>query len=174
MTSAPLLLILAMIAAPPEAKATYYLGEWKVMTPEGRQVGNLVSLVKRESFPDESKLVETVLVISSNKTEPTREYAFICAVTGSSFVLKEKAGTIAGTGEWTGRPWDWTGWTTTTKIPSGTLNAQTRVTERGMSASKEFVSANGQVQLRYVEEYMSIDGGTYELFHEKIFPKNAR
>ena len=172
--SAPFLLILAMIAAPPEAKAAYYLGEWKVTTPEGRSVGNLVALVKRETIPAESRIVETVLVLSSNRGEASREYVFNCAVTGASFALKEQGGAITGKGELTGRAWEWTGWTTTTKLPGGVLQAQTSVTDRGLSASKELVGPDGLIRLKYVEDYASIDGGTYELFRDKLAPRNAK
>lgn len=167
-------IILAIVTAPPEAKATYYLAESKVFAPDGRPVGNLVSLVKRESYPDKSRIVETVLTLSSNPREMNREHVAIWTVDGQAFTLAEQGGAFTGRGELVGRPWEWTEWTTTTKTPGGTIQARTRLTSRGLSASKEFLGPDGVPRLRYVEDLASIDGGTYELFREKLFPKNAK
>jgi len=166
--------LLTTMAAPPEAKAMYYLGESQVTTADGRPIGNLVALVKREQFPSESKIVETVLMISSKPREPSQEYVGIFTVTGSSFTLKEQRGAFVGAGELTGSPWEWTAWTTTTRSPGGVLKSQTRVTDRGLSVTKELLGPDGRPRIKYLEDYAAIDGGTYELFHAKLFPKSAR
>ena len=114
-----LIVATCLAANPGAAKATYYLGESRVTTPDGRPVGHLVLLVKREQFPAQAKIVETMLMLSSNPREPATEYVSIFTVEGSTFQMKEQGGSFAGKGELSGKPWEWTAWTTTTQTAGG-------------------------------------------------------
>lgn len=169
-------LILATMSADgppplPAARASYYLGEAKVFSPAGRPLGNLVTLVKRETFPSESKIVETVLTISSNPREPSREHVAVSVVEGATYKSRERGGAFAGNGDLTGKPWEWTSWTSTERTQTAVVRSETKLTERGLTVNKELVGLDGGVRARYSESHASIDGGTYELFRDKLFPK---
>jgi hypothetical protein len=178
MTLAPILIAATLFAADgPEPKVTYYLGESKVSLADGKPLGNMVSLVKREVKPTESRIVETVMMLSSRPGEPTKEYVAVFAVKGSKFTMKEQGGAFEGDGELIGQPWAWTAWASTSKIPGqhgGTLVSRDKLTERGMAVTKELSGPDGVVRVRMAEDYASIDGATYELLHAKLMPKGSR
>jgi len=176
---AALLLILATLAdgPAPAPKPTYYLGESRVMTADGKPLGSLVSLVRREVKPAESKIVETVLMVSSRPGEPIKEYVAVFSVAGSTFTVKEQGGAFAGDGDLVGKPWEWTAWNSTSKIPGpygGTLRSRDRLTERGMAVTKELFGGDGALRIKFAEDYASIEGATYELLHAKLLPKEGK
>jgi hypothetical protein len=169
-------LIIATITADgpepaPVARASYYLGESKVFSPAGRPLGNLVTLTKREIYPAESKIVETVLTLSSNPREPSREFVAVSVIEGPTFKLREKSGAFSGSGELTGKAWAWHSWTTNERTQTAVVRSETQVTDRGLTVNKELVGLDGGVRARYKESHASIDGGTYELFHDKLVPQ---
>ena len=174
MSAAPLL-ILAMFAVDgPTAKTTYYLGESKVMRPDGLPLGNLVALVKREVKPAESTIVETVLMVSSRPGEPVKEYVTTLKVIGSKFTASEKSGGFEGVGELVGKPWEWTGWSSTSKLTGangGMVKSTDTLGGRGLIIAKEVYSADGAMRVKITEDYASIDGATYELLRDKLMPK---
>jgi hypothetical protein len=174
------LLILAILLADgpaPAAKVTYYFGESKVIRADGQPLGNLVSLVKREVIPAESKIVETVLMVSSQPREPVKEYVGVFSVTGAAFTLKEQGGAFEGEGELIGKPWEWTAWNTTSKLPGqrgGTLKSSNKMGGRGMAVSKELFSGDGSLRVKFAEDYAAIDGATYELLRSKLLPRDGK
>lgn len=141
MMTAPLLILATLLAdgPAPAARVTYYFGESRVMRADGQPLGNLVSLVKHEVIPAESRIVETVLMISSQPREPSREYVAVSSVKGAGFTMKEQGGAYEGEGELTGKPWEWTAWTSTAKIPGqagGTLKSTPRWAVAGWSSPR--------------------------------------
>jgi hypothetical protein len=173
------LMILAAVLAPDDpspapAKVTYYLGSTKVESADGRSIGHMASLVKREVIPSESKIVETVLRLSSKPGSEIKEIVAVLNVTGSKFTVKEKEGGFIGDGELTGEPWKWTAWNSTSKIPGpsgGTVKSRDKVTDRGMAVTKEVLGDDGAVRVRLIEDYVSIDGSAYDLLRAKLLPK---
>jgi hypothetical protein len=178
MTTTLTLIAATLLAADgPATKATYYLGESKVMTADGKSLGNMVMLVKRELRPAESRIIETVLMVSSRRDEPIKEYLTVLTVKGSRFTMREQSGAFSGSGELEGNPWEWSGWTSTSKMPGqngGTIVSRDKLTERGMATSKELSGPDGTVRVKFAEDYAAIDGGTYELLHAKLLPREIR
>jgi hypothetical protein len=177
MTTTLTLIVATLLADGPATKATYYLGESKVTTADGKPMGNMVVLVKRELRPAESRIIETVLMVSSQRNEPIKEYLTVLAVKGSRFTMREQSGAFSGSGELDGNPWEWSGWTSTAKMPGqngGTIISRDKLTERGMAVSKELNGPDGAVRVKFVEDYAAIDGGTYELLHAKLVPRDPR
>jgi hypothetical protein len=173
------LLVATLLAdgpAPAQAQAgtvAYYLGESVARDADGKALGNLVALTKRELRPGESRIIETSLLISSRPGEPIQEYVTVSSVNGASFTLKEQKGTFSGEGTLTGRPWAWTSWTSTANLgpQGGTLRTKSQVTERGLAVDKARLAANGAVLVTFTEDHASIDGATYELLRAKMLPK---
>ncbi len=157
--------------APAQASATYYLGESNVTTPDGKSLGNLVTLIKREQFPAQGKIVETMVLVSSNRREPATEYVSVWVVEGSNFRVKEQSNAFSGKGELTGKSWDWSGWTIVTQTAAGIIRGHAQRTERGLTIVKELVGPDGVTRAKYTEDHAKIDGGTYELFRTKLLPR---
>lgn len=175
------LLILPLLLGPdtpaPAAKVAYYFGESKVSTVDGKPLGVMVSLVKREVKPAESTIVETVLVISSRPQEPIKEHVATLAVDGATFTSTEQGGAFTGTGQLIGKPWEWAAWTSTSKLAltnGGSVVSRDRVTDRGLSVSKDVLGPDGVVRVKIAEDLATIDGATYELLHAKLAPKAPR
>jgi hypothetical protein len=156
----------------PAAKVAYYLGESTVRNADGKALGNLVVLLKRELRPGEARIVETTLLLSSRAGEPVQEHVTISTVKGGSFALKERKGTFSGDGTLTGPAWAWTSWTTNTTLAGGggTLRARNQLTDRGMAVDKTLLAPNGAVRATFTEDHASIDGATYELLRTKLLP----
>jgi hypothetical protein len=176
-TTLTLIAATLLAAAGPASKATYYLGESKVATADGKPLGNMVMLVKRELRPAESRIIETVLMVSSRRAEPIKEYLTVMAVKGSRFTMREQSGAFSGSGELDGNAWEWNAWTSTSKMPGqngGTIVSRDKLTERGMTTSKELSGPDGAVRVRFAEDYAAIDGATYELLHVKLLPREPR
>jgi hypothetical protein len=176
----PLLVATLLADGPAPAQATapagsvaYYLGESTVRDADGKALGNLVALTKRELRPSESRIVETSLLISSRPGEPIQEYVTVSSVTGASFTLREQKGTFSGEGTLTGRPWAWSAWTSTANLGprGGTLRTRSQVTERGLAVDKARLGPNGAVLVTFTEDHAAIDGATYELLRAKMLPK---
>ena len=162
-------------APAPAGKVAYYLGESVVRNADGKAMGNLVALTKRELRPAESRIVETTLLVSSRPGEPIQEYVTVSNVSGATFTLKEQKGTFSGEGTLAGRPWAWTSWTSTANLGprSGSLRTKSQVTERGLAVDKARLGANGAVLVTYTEDHAAIDGATYELLRAKMLPREA-
>jgi hypothetical protein len=156
-----------------EGKVAYYLGESAVRDADGKPLGNLVVLFKRETRPSESRIVETTALISSRPGEPIQEYVATSTVNGTTLSLKEQKGTFSGDGTLAGPAWAWTSWTTNTTLGGGTLRSRFQVTERGLAADKALLAPNGAIRVTFSEDYAAIDGGTYELLRDKLLPKEG-
>lgn len=161
----------------PAAKVAYYLGESKVRDADGKSLGNLVALVRRELRPAESRIVETTLLVSSRPGEPIQEYVAVSTVDagGGAFTLKEQKGTFSGDGTLAGPAWAWTSWTSTAALGPGGDRVRTRaqLTERGMAVDKARLAPNGAVLVTFTEDHAAIDGATYELLRAKLLPREG-
>src|SRR5262249_19990228 len=147
--------------------------ESAVRDADGKPLGNLVVLLRRETKPTESQVVETTLMISSRPGEPIQEYVATSTVNGASLTLKEQKGSFSGTGTLAGPAWAWTSWTTTTTVGGGSLRSRFQVTERGLAGDKALLAPNGAIRVTFTEDYAAIDGGTYELLRAKLLPREA-
>ncbi len=162
-------------APAPAGKVAYYLGESTVRNADGKAMGNLVALSKRELKPAESQIVETTLLISSRPGEAVQEYVTVSKVGGGTFTLREQKGAFSGDGTLTGPPWAWTSWTSTASLgpQGGTLRTRSQLTERGMAVDKVRLAPNGATLVTFTEDHASIDGATYELLRDKLHPREG-
>src|SRR5438309_10164383 len=83
-------------AEPMEVETSYYLGESKMTTPDGKLIRTSVSLVKRLVNKKESRIEEYVLTVSEKDSK-----AFVATLTvkGSKFTVSEKSESFTGEGE---------------------------------------------------------------------------
>jgi hypothetical protein len=159
------------VPAPPE-QVTYFLGEVKMSSPTGQPYGSSVSLIKRTLTPAENKIVELVLSIDA-KNVP-QEYTTLFAVKDSKFTVKDEEKTFDGEGEFTGKPWNWTGWKYQVNMlgaRKGTLKAEDTLTDGGLTVKKAFYSPDGQLRVNFSEDLKPITREMYDLLHAKLTAK---
>jgi hypothetical protein len=157
--------------APPE-QVTYFLGEVKMSSPTGQPYGSSVSLIKRTLTPAENKIVELVLSIDL-KTGPW-ESTTVFGVKDGKFTIKDEEKTFEGEGEFTGKPWGWTGWKYQVNMlgaRKGILKGEDTLTETGLTVKKGFYSPDGQLRVNLFEDLKPISKEMYDLLHAKLMAK---
>src|SRR5437660_88438 len=98
----------------PETTTQYFLGESKMVTPEGRAIKTSLALVKRVLKPAENKIEEHVLSI--DEKSPAKSFVVVLTVTGNKFTLTDDSKTFTGDGNLKGNAWKWTEWKSTSKL----------------------------------------------------------
>jgi len=153
-------------------QVSYYLGEVKMSSPDGRPYGSSLSLIKRTLKPSENKIVEQVASIDPR--EPTKEYTTVFDIKGSKFTVKDEEGTFAGEGELIGKAWEWTGWKYSVNLlgeRKGKLIAEDTVSGNGLVVKKSFSGPDGQVRVLFSEDLKPISKEMYEILRAKLLPK---
>ncbi|MEO8136758.1 MAG: hypothetical protein ABI831_22635 [Betaproteobacteria bacterium] len=157
----------AQSAAP--AQVAYYLGEVRMSSPAGQLLGASVSLVRRTLLPAENRVIE--VVASIDPVKPVREYTTVFAVNGSRFAMKDEEGTFTGEGEFSGKPWEWTGWkyeVAFTGQSKGRLQGEDVVSATGLSVKKSFSSADGVVRMLFTEELKPVTKAVYDVLRARL------
>ena len=156
-------------AEPMKVETTYYLGESKMATPDGKLIRTSLSLVKRVVNKKESRIEEHVLSVGEMES---KAFVVTMDVKGSKFTMSEKSGSFTGDGELMGEAWRWTEWKSVTKLAggAGTVTSEDKLTERGLSAKKTFTGADGKVAFRFDEALAPISPKTYEVLYTRLAP----
>jgi hypothetical protein len=157
-------------AEPTEQETTYYLGESRMMSPDGKIIRTSLSLVKRVVSKKDSRIEEHVLSVGE---KDSKAFVATLAVKDAKFSVSEKSGSFTGDGELVGEAWKWTAWKSVTKLAggAGTVTSEDKLTERGISAKKTFTGADGKVALRFEEELTTISRKTYEILYARLAPE---
>jgi hypothetical protein len=157
--------------APPE-QVTYFLGEVKVSSPTGQPFGSSVSLIKRTLTPAENKIVE--LVLSIDAKNPPAEYTTVFGVKDGKFTIKDEEKTMEGEGEFTGKPWNWTGWKYQVNMlgaRKGVLKGDDTLTDTGLMVKKSFYTPDGQLRVNFTEDLKPVSKEMYDVLHAKLMAK---
>src|SRR5262249_21119969 len=157
-------------AEPMQVETSYYLGESKMTTPDGKLIRTSLSLVKRVVNEKESRIEEHVLSVGE---KDSKAFVVTLEVKGSKFTVSERSGSFTGDGELVGEAWKWTEWKSVTKLAGGavTVTSEDKLTERGLSAKKAFTGADGKVALRFEDELAPISRKTYEILYTRLAPE---
>lgn len=152
------------------ASTTYYLGEVRMSLPSGQPAGTSVSLVKRTLLPADNRVVEVVATIDAAK--PVREYTTVFDVTGARFRMKDEEGTFTGEGEFSGSPWEWTGWKYDVVMSGqkGRLQGDDVITPAGLSVRKSFSTTDGVVRMLFAEDLKPVSKAVYEVLRLRLLP----
>jgi hypothetical protein len=177
MTSiAPLLLMLATLAqAPAAARTEYYLSESRVSSPDGKPLGALAGLIRREYRPDAGTIVEQSIALDpapdSLPTVVTLEWTV--DADGEMAILKERTGKISGRARLVGKPWAWTewSWTGTMKDVPGTFRTVSKLTTRGASTRTERVDAAGKRLEVFDQVDTKISKESYDVLRSRLLPQ---
>jgi hypothetical protein len=156
-----------------EVETSYYLGESKMTTPDGKLIRTSLSLVKRVVNKKESRIEEHLLSVSE---KDSKAFVVTLAVKDSKFTVSEGSGAFAGEGELIGEAWRWKEWKSVTKLAggAGTVTSEDKLTDRGLSAKKRFAGADGKVVLLFDESFAPISQKTYEVLFARLAPTEKK
>lgn len=157
----------------PAVETTYFLGESKMTTPEGKPVRTSLSLIKRVVNPAENRIEEHVLSIGETET---KAFVAVFEVKGKTFTMTEKSKSFTGEGELIGEAWKWKEWKSTAKLAggTGTVTSEDKLTEKGLVAKKTFAGPDGKVVVRFEESLNTIGPKTYEILYAKLAPAEKK
>jgi hypothetical protein len=163
----------AHAADKPAPETSYYLGESKMCTPDGKVIRTSLSLVKRVVSPAEGRIEEHVLSIGEKEA---RAFVVIMDVKGAKFTMSERSDAFTGEGELVGDAWKWREWKSTSKLAggAGTVTSEDKLTDRGLSARKTFAGPDGKTTLVFEESLAPVGQKTYEILYAKLAPAEKK
>ena len=160
-------------AEPMEVETSYYLGESKMTTPDGKLIRTSLSLVKRVVNKKESRIEEHVLSVSD---KDSKAFVVTLEVKGSRFTVSERSKSFTGEGELVGEAWKWKEWKSVTRLAggAGTVTSEDKITDRGLTAKKSFAGADGKIVLLFDESLSPISPKTYEVLFARLAPAKKK
>ncbi len=181
MTIALLIPILAATAqAPspaegPPGRVEYYLSEARVQSPDGKVLGAMVGLGKREYRPAERRIAQMDIALDpapgALPTVVVLEWAV--APDGGSAEVTSRDGRVKGRARLAGPRWAWTewSWNGTMKDVPGTFRNASRVTRRGLASRSERVDEAGK-RLEVLDQFdTKITKETYDVLRARLLPQ---
>jgi len=153
------------------ASQTYYLLESIMKTPDGRQVGVSVSLVRRTLQPDAGMIEERVLELRG--VEPAKEFNTTIKVDGAKGKVSMSGGEFEGEAQFTGAAWAWTGMQFSGKMAGGNqiVEGKDEFRSNGMTADKRVLDASGKLLFSSHETGTVISAPVYEMLRSRLMPK---
>jgi len=157
----------------PAVEASYFLGESKMSTPDGKLVRTSLSLVKRLVNQSDSRIEEHVLSINE---KDVKAFVVVLEVKGKKFTVTERSNSFTGEGELVGDAWKWKEWKSVTKLTggAGTVTSEDKLTDQGLSAKKSYAGADGKVILLFEEALKPISPKTYDILYSKLAPAEKK
>lgn len=163
-------------AAPPlpPPRVEYYLSEARVFSADGKPVGILTGLVRREFRPADRKIVETQIALDpapdALPTVVTLEW--VVDDQGDTASIGEQNERVRGKGRLAGPAWGWTSWSSNIvmKEVPGIFKNTAKVTPRGVSIHTEQVDAEGKRLSVFDEVDTKIRKETYDLLKGRLLP----
>jgi hypothetical protein len=163
----------ASAAQPAETETSYYLGESKMTTPDGKLIRTSLSLVKRVLNKTAGRIEEHVLSINE---KDSKAFVVTLEVKDSKFTVSEQSKSFTGEGELVGEAWKWKEWKSVTKLAggAGTVTSEDKITDRGLIAKKSFAGADGKVALLFDESLAPISQKSYEVLYARLAPPEKK
>ena len=183
MLSIPTLLIPLLAAeaqapatpAAPAARVEYYLTEVRIQAADGKVLGAMVGLGRREYDPAGATIEQRDIALDpapgALPTVVTLDWTV--ASGGATAEIRSRDGRISGRAKLTGPAWAWTGWTWsgTMKDVPGTFRNATRVTRRGLATRSERVDDAGK-RLEVFDQFdTKISKETYDVLRARLLPQ---
>lgn len=115
------------------------------------------TIARRTVDPAARQIVEDVSH-SEPGADGTKSFHVVMDVDGDHFTMKETGGAFTGTGTLVGEPWQWTSWTSISKISEAGVEVESRdeLTSTGIQATKQ-VRKDGKVVTTAVEQLAAFD-----------------
>jgi hypothetical protein len=163
----------ALAGDKPAVEASYFLGESKMTTPDGKPIRSSLSLVKRLVNQTDSRIEEHVLSINERDT---RAFVVVQEVKGHKFTMTERSNAFSGEGELVGEAWKWKEWKSVSKLAggAGTVTSEDKISDQGLSAKKTYASADGKVLFLFEDSLKPISQKTYDILYSRVAPAEKK
>jgi hypothetical protein len=176
--------LVALLLAPAQAPTTapsltarveYYLTEVRVLSPDGKALGAMVGLGKREYRPADGTIEQMDIALdpAPGALPTVVVLEWTVADDGASAEIASHDGRVKGRAKLTGPRWSWTewSWTGTMKDVPGTFRNATRVTRRGLATRSERVDDAGKRVEVYDQFDTKITKETYDVLRARLLPQ---
>jgi hypothetical protein len=165
----------AQAPAGPASRIDYYLTEVRIQSADGKALGAMVGLGKREYRPDERKIEQMDIALDPGPAAlPTVVvYEWSVGDDGATAEVKSHDGRIKGRARLAGPPWAWTdwSWTFTMKDVPGTFRNAQKVTRRGLLTRSEHLDATGKRLELFDQVDTKITKETYDVLRARLLPQ---
>jgi hypothetical protein len=171
-----LLIALAALAQTPTSpRIDYYLSEVRIQSADGKVLGAMVGLGKREYKPDERRIEQMDIALDpAPGALPTVTVVdWTVSGDGGSAEIKDHDGRLKGRARLVGPAWAWTewSWSGTMKDVPGTFRNATKVTRRGLLTRSERVDEKGKRLEVYDQVDTRITKETYDVLRRRLLPE---
>ncbi len=173
-------LLIALLAtaqgpAAPAARVDYYLTEVRIQSAEGKALGAMVGLGKREYKPIERTIEQMDIALDPGPGAlPTVViYEWSVSDDGAAAEVKSRDGRITGRARLVGPAWAWTewSWSGAMKDVPGTFRNATKSTRRGLLTRSERVDEKGKRLEVYDQVDTKITKETYDVLRARLLPQ---
>jgi hypothetical protein len=124
-----------------------YLGESRMVLPNGRRVAKYQTLVRRVLMPEKGLIGEAVAAMIPGRPQGVHLVGWVVQDDGS-FRFKEKRSGSEGRGQLEGKPWDWHGWTSTSRLGPDTVKTEASLKGGSLVAKKSIHASDGTLKFR--------------------------
>ena len=157
----------------PAERSEYFLVESRLVAEDGKPLGALAGLVRREYRPAERLIVESSLSVGLEPGELPTVVTLEWKINGDTAEINDRGGRISGRARLAGPAWAWNAWAWNGKMEKipGTFRNTAQVTRRGVSIQTEHLDPNGKRLEKFVESQTKITKETYDLLRSKLLPQ---
>lgn len=159
----------------PTARVDYYLSEVRIQSPDGKALGAMVGLGKREYRPAEGTIAQMDIALdpAPGALPTVVNLEWTVSDDGATAAIKSLDGRVSGRARLAGPRWSWTAWSWdgTMKDVPGTFRNATRATRRGWATRTERVDASGK-RLEVLDQFdTKITRETYDVLRARLLPQ---
>jgi hypothetical protein len=171
-------ILVALAQAPsqePAARVDYYLSEVRILGPDGKALGAMAGLGKREYKPAEG-IIEQMDIALDPAPDALPTVAILewtVAPDGTTAEVASRDGRVKGRARLDGPRWAWNAWAwnASMKDVPGTFRNTCKATRRGWSTRSERVDASGK-RLEVLDQVdTKISKETYDVLRARLLPQ---
>jgi hypothetical protein len=150
---------------------TYFLGEVKLSSADGKPMGSQVLLVEKTQDPEKNLIVDRAIVVQPDGI--AEEHTMNMTVQGNSFTLKDTANTVTGAGDFFGPAWQWTYWKGSFQSSNGVrIEDENFLADPGVVvARKRIIGPDGKVLMYQDVTVKQITPRTFEILSAALLKR---
>jgi hypothetical protein len=161
------------LASEPTPRIEYYLSESRVVSSEGKPLGMLVGLGRREYRPSERTITQMDIALDPEPGGRPTVVTLEWTVDGSTAVIQDREGKLKGRARLGGPAWNWTewAWNGVMKDVPGTFRTTSRATRRGFAVRTEHLDESGKLLEAFDQVDTRITKETYDILRARFLPQ---
>ena len=159
----------------PAPRVDYYVSEVRVLGPDGKALGAMVGLGKREYKPAEGIIEQMDIALdpAADALPTVVLLEWTVSADGATAEIASRDGRVKGRARLAGPRWAWNewAWNATMKDVPGTFRNTIKSTRRGWSVRSERVDAGGK-RLEVLDQVdTKITRETYDVLRARLLPQ---